>query len=388
MTLRAETPVTNAKVPPETLKVNEQGRDAIVMSGWTWETFNVPERIALALRHLGARVLYCENPVSFLRRKARPREEVENGIYRMGLEFFGHRLNRLRPLLPRIQSKILASQILRSVAELRLNDPFFVYPHGDFASLSSEFQKKRFSLVHICMDYPEPGQERLIELSDLTLVIPKSVYKNLQAKYGGKVQLVPQVNRLSHQGVAALDASENVRDLLQIPRPRLGYIGPAEGRFNLELLDVVLATHPEWQFLHFGVTKCLPRKNVHVLPWRSPGTLGAVVANLDLGLMPYARGDRRNLHCMPLKLFDYFAQGKPVASTRILNLLEFSDTIYFGDDADELCRAVELALNEPRNSALKSKRAAIAQEHSIEALADVLAGLLFSCGKVSHALAV
>ena len=33
-------------------------RDAIVISGWTWEASNVPERLALALANAGSRVLY------------------------------------------------------------------------------------------------------------------------------------------------------------------------------------------------------------------------------------------------------------------------------------------------------------------------------------------
>ena len=39
-------------------------RDAIILSTWSWDTFNVPERIALALAMRGARVLYCEIPAS------------------------------------------------------------------------------------------------------------------------------------------------------------------------------------------------------------------------------------------------------------------------------------------------------------------------------------
>jgi hypothetical protein len=39
-------------------------RDAIILSTWSWDRFNVPERIALALAMRGARVLYCEIPAS------------------------------------------------------------------------------------------------------------------------------------------------------------------------------------------------------------------------------------------------------------------------------------------------------------------------------------
>ena len=39
-------------------------RDASMLWSWSWDTFNVPERIALALAIRGARVLYCEIPAS------------------------------------------------------------------------------------------------------------------------------------------------------------------------------------------------------------------------------------------------------------------------------------------------------------------------------------
>lgn len=364
---------------------NRSIRDAIVMSGWTWEAFNVPERIALAFSQIGSKVLYCENPVSLLRHRRHVRQEVEGGIYRVGLGFLGHRLNRI-PVMPWIQSKLLASQILRHTAELGLENPLLVYPHGDFAALCSEFKKKGFSLIHICMDYPEVGQETLIQLSDLTLLIPKSLYAGMKNRYGDKIHLIPQVTRLFTCGNGTNgDTSVDAAELQKIPRPRLGYVGPVDRRVDLEILNKLLIDHPEWQFVHFGASKCLPLNNVHVLSWRSPEKLKAFVAQLDVGFMPYARDDNKNLNCMPLKLLDYFAQGVPVVSTRILNLAEFSDTIYFGDDAGELSHAVQSALDEPAGSPLKDKRTAIAQANSIEALADVLVEILERCRQTAYA---
>jgi glycosyltransferase involved in cell wall biosynthesis len=375
------------KEPGQATSGKRMVRDAIVMSGWTWEAFNVPERISLAFAYLGAKVLYCENPISFFRSPGRSQEEVESRVYRTTLRFIGHRLNHIPFFLPWFQSQLLAAQILRSVQDLRFDDPLFVYPHGMFVSLCSAFKKRGFFLLHVCMDYPEAGQERLIELSNLTLVIPKSLYEGMHATYGEKIRRIPQVGRLLDFRETGAEMSTEPSDLVNIPRPRLGYMGPADRRLDLRALSEVLEARPEWHFLHFGASKCLPLKNVHVLAWRTPEKLSEIVAGLDLGFMPYARDDNKNLHCMPLKLFDYFALGKPVVSTRILNLLEFSETIYFGDNADELCRAIQMALDEPPDSPLKSKRIAIGKENSIETLAKVLAEVLASCGKTADAVA-
>src|SRR6516162_3346437 len=103
-------------------------RDAIVSSGWTWEASGSPERIASALARAGSRVLYCENPASFVR-NVRPFSEVEKGVFAFGLQHFGHRLNSF-PVLRPLQAKLLATEILNKVLHLRLNDPVFIYPHG------------------------------------------------------------------------------------------------------------------------------------------------------------------------------------------------------------------------------------------------------------------
>src|SRR5579862_9332738 len=84
--------------------------DAIVLSGWYWNTFNVPERIALALSTLGIKVLYCENPVSLLRHKGRVLQEVERGIYGFGPEILGPRFDYL-PFMSTLQAEMVVRQI-------------------------------------------------------------------------------------------------------------------------------------------------------------------------------------------------------------------------------------------------------------------------------------
>lgn len=361
--------------------MKDKMRDAIVTSGWNWETFNVPERVALALASLGARVLYCENPVSRLRGRGRPLEEIERGVYRFGPQFFGHRLNLVLLGLPQWQARMVTRRILQNASKLSLTAPLFIYPHGEFfVPLCREFKRKGFFLIHICMDYPEPGQEEHIELSDMALVIPESVFHQLRSKYGDKIASVPQVTREFQSGCRNCTDDAAPDEFAAIPRPRLGYIGPVTDRLNLRILESLLTSRPDWQFLHFGAAKCLPLPNVHVMAWRPPRKLAQLIANLDVGLMPYDCYSNKNFHCMPLKVFDYFLAGLPVVSTPIVNLWKFSDTVYFGDDAEELCSAVQSALDEPAGSTKKSARIAIAREHSIEGLANCLDRVLSSRG--------
>ncbi|MFZ0639054.1 MAG: hypothetical protein WAM59_05085 [Candidatus Acidiferrales bacterium] len=368
---------------------NRHVRDAIVMSGWGWEMSGLVERLALAISILGGKVLYCENPVSRFRGRGRTLEKVTNGVFRFGPEFLGHRLNRLPLGFSQFQARMVTSQVLETASRLSLRDPLFIYAWGDFmVSVCREFRRKGFPAVHCCFDYPEPGQDKHVELSGLTLTISKTVFHQLKAKYGEKIALIPEVRWASDPCREAVAPTSAGAEFAAIPRPRLGYIGQVSDRLNLRVLEKVLLAHPDWQFLHFDPAKCLPLPNVHAISWREPEKLKDVVANLDVGFMPYDCYSNKNFHCLPIKLFDYFCAGLPVVSTPIVNLWEFSDTIYFGDDADQLGRAIQLALDEPPDSPLKLKRMAIARTNSIETLANVLADVLPSCEKTSNVAAV
>jgi hypothetical protein len=108
------------------------------------------------------------------------------------------------------------------------------------------------------------------------------------------------------------------------------------------------------------------------MEWSRPEELPRYVAGFDVGVMPYDLFDEKNLHCVPLKLFDYFYAGLPVASTPVLSLPEFGDLIYFGDTPAAFTRAVEMALAEPATSPKRARRKEIARAHSTKALGERL----------------
>jgi len=349
-------------------------RDAIVVSGWTWDASNVPERMASAMALAGSRVLYCENPASFLR-SVRPFSEVEKGVFAFGLHHLGHRLNTF-PILRPFQAKLLAMEILNKAARLQLNDPVFIYPHGDYVlALCREFKRRGFQLIHVCMDYELELLREHVRESDLALVIPQAAFKELSEQFGPKVRKIPQLSYID-DSVGSPNGLLESPELSTIPKPRLGYLGGFTGRISLPLLRETLSHHPEWQFLSFEGRKWLGLANEHTLPWRSRKGLAGVLAGLDVGFMPYDCAIPKNLHCVPLKLFDYFSCGMPVVSTRIVFLQEYEDLVYLGSTPDELADAISQALTEPPNSPKRARRVAVARKHSIGRSAQILASIL------------
>ena len=350
-------------------------RDAIVFSFGTWETFNVPERISLALAALGCRVLHCETPVSMLRGARQPLREVGPGIHAARFGFISSRLAQV-PGGAQFQARMLERQIESAASALGLRDAMFLYaPLDCLFPLCARMKRRRFT-VHICMDHSvmdDPDYDRYVALADRTLAIPEISYHKFYARYGSKVVPIPQSGNVREvAGEDCLGLPEPPA-LAGIPRPRLGFWGPVSSRVNRPLIAALLQTHPEWHFLYADAGyPLLPHPNAHALPWEPPQQVAASLQALDVGFMPYDCHDESALHCVPLKLFDYFAFGLPVVSTPVIHLWAHRDLVYLGDSAAELEAAVLAALREPPDSPKRSARMEIARRHSLRNLAAVL----------------
>jgi len=351
-------------------------RDAIILSTFSWDTFNVPERIALALALRGARVLYCEMPVSRFRRKGRAISEITRGLHGFGPVYVGAKLSHFS-LTRDLQWKTVGKQILRQANALGLSEPLFIYSHIEhMAALCKEMKANGLPLIHVCMDYPEPYQYELIALSDRTIVIPKGVFHKLKARFGEKVYRIPQSIHLPSAVVQQEGSWTEPPALAKVLRPRLGYLGPLFGRVNLPLLQGVLLANPVWQFVCFGGADALHVENAHDMGWMQPAMLPPYVASFDVGVMPYDCFNEKNLHCTPLKLLDYFLVGIPVVSTPVIPLWEYSDLIYFGETPTEFSHAIRNALEEPSTSRKRMQRMEVARAHSTEILGQRLEEVL------------
>lgn len=351
-------------------------RDAIVYSGSGWEGCNVLERLAVALRKLGSRVLYCDNPASRLKGKPPEMYEIESGIFRFRPAIVGHRLSAIRPLAA-AQSRMVANQMARTAGKLSLRKPMFFYSYiGSLLPVCAEMKGKGYFLVHVCMDFPEVELRAHVSLADLTFVIPRAALDFIRAVAGDRVIRIPQLGPPERKQVGGYSEGSEPAVLREIPRPRLIYGGALQNRVVLPIVRALLRANPEWQFIHFGSADSMSSPNAHSLPWISSEELMQVMKACDVGFMPYDCSDPVQYNCVPLKLLDYFGLGMPVVSTPIASVAEFKDIVYIGGNADELTDAIECALREPADSPKRARRMEIAREHSLDNIAALLGKIL------------
>jgi glycosyltransferase involved in cell wall biosynthesis len=373
------------------MKATKQDRapvgEAVVFSGFRWGAKNTPERVALALGQAGWRVLYCSNASSFLREGSGRRSKLAENVQGLEPWIFGQRLNAL-PIVDRWQAKLLVAQVLRHARELGLQRPVVVYPHGIwFAAVAREFRYRNLPCLFLCMDHTEEEErEALANEADLILAIPPTMYRLLKEEFGDKVRLIPQISADFGQGNIS-DREPGLEARWEsVPRPRLAYLGAPNDRLDVDLIAQVLEEHPEWNILTCGQTPNLARPNLHNVGWVGSREISAISRAIDAGFMPYDCRIEFNLHCVPLKLFDYFEAGLPVVSTPILCLQEYKDLVYLGETAEELAQGIRNALAEAPDDPRRAERRRIAREHSPKQVANLLEAILTEVFGKSHAV--
>lgn len=108
---------------------------------------------------------------------------------------------------------------------------------------------------------------------------------------------------------------------LDLPGPRMVYVGTLDERIDPAAVRALAAAHPQGSVVLIGrdgdrgpVAKLGELANVHVRPPIPREELIAIVAAADLGLVPHVRSEQTEA-MSPLKLFEYLGAGIPVAAT-------------------------------------------------------------------------
>src|SRR6476646_6687155 len=141
-------------------------------------------------------------------------------------------------------------------------------------------------------------------------------------------------------------------DQEDLPKPRLGFYGVIDERFDIDLLDKVAAMRPDWSFVMVGpVVKIseddLPRRpNIHYLGGKTYEQLPAYLSGWDVALMPFAMNESTQF-ISPTKTPEYLAGGKPVVTTPIRDVVRHYgqlEGVKIAPTADEFVAACEAAL--------------------------------------------
>jgi glycosyltransferase involved in cell wall biosynthesis len=219
------------------------------------------------------------------------------------------------------------------------------------------------AIVYDCMDElsqfkfaPDcllPLEQELIDSADLVFTGGSSLYEAKKNRHSS-VHLFPSSVDRGHFAKARGDIADP-EDQANLARPRLGFYGVVDERFDIDLLRQVADACPDWQFVIVGpvvkiASEDLPRAaNIHYVGGKTYDQLPAYLSGWDVALMPFAMNESTQF-ISPTKTPEYLAGGKPVVSTPIRDVvrhyghLEGVQIAYDADGFVAACRkALELA---------------------------------------------
>ena len=214
------------------------------------------------------------------------------------------------------------------------------------------------AVVYDCMDElsafkfaPPQLIEReaaLLRMADVVFTGGPSLYRAKKDRHPN-VHCFPSSVDAKHFAAAANGMAE-AEDQAALPRPRLGFFGVIDERFDIPAVRAMADAHPEWQIVLLGpVVKIdpatLPRNpNIHYYGQRSYQQLPAYLKGWDVCLLPFARNESTKF-ISPTKTLEYMAAGKMIASTPITDVAEpYGHIVYLGETPEEFTAACGRAL--------------------------------------------
>jgi UDP-galactopyranose mutase len=211
------------------------------------------------------------------------------------------------------------------------------------------------AIVYDCMDElsqfkaapPElvKLEDELFGLADLVFTGGLSLYEYKQAKHPNIHPFPSSVDIAHFQQARARQPDPH--DQAAIPRPRVGFAGVIDERFDADLVGGIARARPDWQLVLIGpIVKIdpdtLPRApNIHYPGPKPYDQLPAYLSGWDLALLPFARNTATRF-ISPTKTPEYLAAGLPVVSTSIRDVVRTygeSGFVKIADSAEGMIEA-------------------------------------------------
>ena len=167
-------------------------------------------------------------------------------------------------------------------------------------------------------------EQELIDRSDIVFTGGSSLYEAKKGRHDNVHCFPSSVDRAHFCKARARQFDP--ADQEDLPRPRLGFYGVIDERFDTELLDTVAQMRPDWSFVMVGpVVKIaqedLPKRpNIHYLGGKTYAELPAYLSGWDVALMPFAMNESTQF-ISPTKTPEYLAGARPVVSTPVKDVV-------------------------------------------------------------------
>jgi len=371
------------------------GRDVVALSYSDWNaSWSTPQQLMSRLVP-GCRVLYVDQPRSFLYR-LKPGDPMGAGAWSgPALQAVGERFWVYHPplvFLPigglplpvarwcmRFNGWLLGRLISRAMAQLGFQDAIlwnFSPLHGtavphiphalhlyDIADVWTNYLKRATDRALI-----DEVEVQLCRAADLVLPSTDAIAAMRQGLHPD-MPVVPHGADFAHFAEAGAPGPIPP-ELAALPRPIIGSVGVIDpDRFDVELIEYLSQARPEWSIVLVGppradmdLSRLQQLPNVYLTGNKAIAELPHYLRGMDVTLVPYRVNDAtRSIY--PLKLQEYLSTGKPVVSSAMPSIVPFGAVVAIAGSHAEFVQRIEACLAED-SAERRAARQAVARENS------------------------
>ena len=404
----------------------KSGFDIVTFLAVDWtEFFRRYLFLAMAKYNFNCKILCIQRPICFFttpfinRRKAtnwliKKKHLIEllpNLFIYQPIVFLHDHLAPHVPFTTKLNKKVLSHQIFRIINELGFRKDNLV------SWISDPFQEEYLGLVdektsiYDCFDYyfANAGnsffrsinqvtllENRILRKADIVFTVSRELYEK-KSKFNKKTYLLPNAVDTDLFGKTS-DPSTPIPSILSnMSHPIIRMIGNLNERIDFDLIRYIADAHPEWSIVIVGdwrganprfinsvrIKRLKKYLNIHWMGHQPLAIIPNYLKIFDVCLIPYVADDPFNISCSPLKLYEYLATGKPIVSTNLPSVREYSEVVHIGGSHEEFEKEIMLALKE--KGKLNERRKELAKDNSWDNRAkEIFAILLTNMAKVGY----
>jgi glycosyltransferase involved in cell wall biosynthesis len=329
------------------------------------------------------------------------RDKTESGLSKIAENFYSYippkwlpynyRFSRLDGAIADLRSRHLQ----QTLKKLGMEAPVLYIWHPSMLDLVGRFEES-LVVYHVYDEYSsftdqtewevdliKKQETELLRKADIVFAASEEILERKRA-FNANTHLVR--NAVDYDLFSrAVDPNLPVpEDLKSISGPIVGCVTTQTPYMDLKLIRDVFTRRADWSFVFVGVELktgesgnddllALQRmRNVHFIGRRKIFEIPGYLKGFDVCAIPWLLNDVTLVSSSPLKLYEYFAAGKPIVCKPLPLLAHLKDTLYFASTPDEWISAIEQALKSNGTGEIE-KRQALARENTWDQRTEFIA---------------
>lgn len=328
--------------------------DILYFSYISWDyRYQRPHHILSQFAEQGHRIFYIV-PILEKLASSYELERIRENIYNVEISSSGY-FDIYKDKIDQTTLYSLKKSFNQLKNDLSLN-PFCIVSFPTWTPLVLELKKQfGYKIIYDCVDNIEgfsnvskerkKEEELLIKNSDLVIVSAKSLYDKIR-KITKNVCFVPNGADFEH-----FNKSRSDDPLKSFHNPVVGYFGAIAEWFDIDLIESLAKVRSDVTFVFIGDTygsnlkRVMNLENIHFLGERPYSEIPKYLHRFDVCLIPF-KITPLTLDTHPIKIYEYFAAGKPVVTTKLPEILSMKNICYVAEDKKDFLEKLDRALKE------------------------------------------